>query len=147
MSTVSESLRRQVTARAGNCCEYCHLPAVSQVGRFPVDHVIPRSSGGLTDLTNLALACPACNGHKWAHVTAFDPVTGEAVPLFNPRTQGWSDHFQWSEHSPVILEGKTAIGRATVIALQMNQEEVQLVRTLLLRLGIPLEPGAAARLD
>ena len=147
MSTVSEGLRRQVAARAGNCCEYCHLPAVGQVGRFPVDHVIPRSSAGPTDLTNLALACPACNGHKWAHVTAFDVVTGETVPLFNPRTQAWSDHFQWSVHSPVILEGKTAIGRATVIALQMNQEEVQLVRTLLLRLGIPLEPGAAARLD
>src|SRR5262249_19268089 len=86
MRHVPQGLRRQVTERAGNCCEYCHLPAVGQVGRFPVDHVIPRSSGGPTDLANLALACPACNGHKWAHMTAFDPVTGETVPLFNPRT-------------------------------------------------------------
>jgi hypothetical protein len=42
MSTVSEGLRRQVTARAGNCCEYCHLPTAGQVGRFPIDHVIPQ---------------------------------------------------------------------------------------------------------
>jgi hypothetical protein len=147
MSTVSEDLRRQITARAGNCCEYCHLPTVGQVGRFPIDHVIPRSSGGATDLANLALACPACNGHKWAHVTAFDPVTGETVPLFNPRTHVWSDHFQWSGQSSVILKGKSATGRATVLALHMNDEEVQLVRSLLLRLGIPLEPGTAVRLE
>ncbi len=147
MSTVSEELRRQITARAGNCCEFCHLPTAGQVGRFPIDHVIPRSLAGPTAMINLALACPHCNGHKWAHVTALDPVTADTVPLFNPRTQVWSDHFQWSAPSPLILEGKTATGRATVGALQMNQEEIQLVRSLLLRLGIPLEPGVPARLD
>jgi hypothetical protein len=147
VSTVSESLRRQIIARAGNCCEYCHLPTTGQVGRFPIDHVIPRSRQGPTDLTNLALACPHCNGHKWAHSSGIDPVSTEIVPLFNPRTQVWSDHFQWSEQSPVLLEGKTATGRATVVVLQMNHEEIQLVRSLLLRLGVPLEPGTVAHIE
>src|SRR5205823_1262876 len=103
MSTVSESLRQQITERAGNCCEYCHLPTTGQVGRFPIDHVMPRSLGGATDLANLALACPHCNAHKWAHATALDAVTNDEVPLFNPRTQLWSDHFQWSGQTQVFL--------------------------------------------
>lgn len=147
MSTVSEGLRRQITARAGSCCEYCHLPTTGQVGRFPIDHVIPRSRGGATELGNLALACPHCNAHKWAHTTALDPITTDQAPLFNPRTQAWSDHFEWSAQSKVILEGKTATGRATIASLQMNHPDLLVVRTLLLRLGISLEPGTPARLD
>jgi hypothetical protein len=67
--------------------------------------------------------------------------------LFNPRTQVWSDHFEWSGQSPVVLEGKTATGRATIAALQMNHPDLLVVRTLLRRLGISLEPGNPVRLD
>jgi hypothetical protein len=42
------------------------------------------------------------------------------VPLFNPRTQKWSDHFVWTDSGTRIL-GKTATGRATVIALRLNR--------------------------
>src|SRR5262249_34574698 len=101
---------------------------------------------GPTDLANLALACPHCNGRKWAHTEAVDPESKRIVPLFNPRTQVWSDHFQWSQQSPVVLEGKTEIGRATIAALEMNHQNVQQVRGLLLRLGIRLEPGDAGGL-
>jgi hypothetical protein len=147
VSTVSEGLRRQITERAGGCCEYCHLPTTGQVGRFPIDHVVPRSLGGPTALDNLALSCPSCNSHKWAHTTAHDAATAADVPLFNPRTQEWSDHFHWSAQSPVVLEGKTPTGRATVVALQMNHPEMVLVRTLLRRLGIVFDPGTPIRLD
>lgn len=143
---MADGLRRQIAERAGHCCEYCHLPTAGQVGRFPIDHVIPRSLGGATDLSNLALACPSCNGHKWARVSAPDPLSGQPVPLFNPRTQVWSDHFGWSAVNPVLLEGLTPTGRATVAALQMNHPDVQLVRRLLGQVGIPLGPGTAIRL-
>jgi hypothetical protein len=67
--------------------------------------------------------------------------------LFNPRSQVWADHFEWSSQSPVVLAGKTATGRATIVALQMNHPDILVVRTLLRRLGISLEPGAPVRLD
>jgi hypothetical protein len=41
------------------------------------------------------------------------------VPLFNPRTQPWFEHFRWSEDGIGII-GQTPIGRATVEALHMS---------------------------
>ncbi len=141
MSVVSERVRRQIVARAENRCEYCHLPTEGQIGRFPVDHVIPRTHGGLTALGNLALACPHCNGHKWGHLEGIDPTSGNPALLFNPRTQYWSGHFQWSVQNPLELEGKTPVGRATIARLQMNHPEMVVVRRMLAELGILLVPG------
>jgi len=138
VSDIPPALRRQVVARAGSRCEYCRLPTVGQAGPFPIDHVDPQSAGGLTVLANLALSCPRCNGHKWAHRDGRDPVTGATVPLFNPRTQRWSEHFRWSEHDPVFIEGVTACGRATVARLQMNAPEVLDARRWLRRHGVAI---------
>jgi hypothetical protein len=52
---------------------------------------------------------------------AVDPDTQAIVPLFNPRTQRWFDHFRWSEDGTRVI-GRTAIGRATVAALKLNHE-------------------------
>jgi 5-methylcytosine-specific restriction endonuclease McrA len=93
MTAFSDELRAAVVARAGARCEYCHLPTRGQVATFPIDHILPRSSGGETILENLALACPHCNAHKWAHASASDPLSGAMQPLFNPRSEVWADHF------------------------------------------------------
>ena len=67
MSNVSEQLRDAVVRQASNRCEYCQLPAQFQISGFEIDHILPRSRGGQTELFNLALACPHCNAHKGAH--------------------------------------------------------------------------------
>ena len=105
---------------------------------FPVDHVVPRTRSGQTILSNLALACPHCNGHKWAFTEGIDPDTGQATPLFNPREQNWGDHFGYSLIDPLLLDGKTPTGRATVARLWMNAPEMLIVRRLLIELGISL---------
>ncbi|MFL5242111.1 MAG: HNH endonuclease [Gemmataceae bacterium] len=131
MTIISESLRSSVATRAGDCCEYCLLPSYGQVGRFPIDHIIPRVLGGRTELTNLAFACPHCNAHKWAHVDGIDPHTGQTAPLFNPRLQLWSEHLEWSSDNPYELQGKSPCGRATISRLQMNHADLMAVRRLL----------------
>lgn len=136
MTAFSDEVRAAVVARAGERCEYCHLPKRGQVATFPIDHILPRSDGGETILDNLALACPCCNAHKWAHASAMDPVSGASLPLFNPRTQVWSDHFQWSNEERGVLEGKTPCGRATIAQLQMNDSEMVAIRQLLATLGL-----------
>jgi hypothetical protein len=50
------------------------------------------------------------------------------VPLFNPRTDEWADHFAWDG---LLLRGKTAIGRATVAVLDINHVDSMTVRTAL----------------
>jgi hypothetical protein len=136
MTIFSDEMRAAVGARADDRCEYCHLPTRGQVATFPIDHVLPLSSGGETILDNLALACPHCNAHKSAHTTGIDPLSGASGPLFHPRRQLWSDHFQWSIQEIGLLEGKTPCGRATITRLHINDAEMVAIRQLLATLGL-----------
>ena len=86
-----------------------------------IEHIIPRAIGGPTTRDNLWLACPLCNGHQAAQTHGTDPGSGEQMPLFNPREQIWCEHFAWS-HDGTRIMGLSACGRATVEALQLNNE-------------------------
>ena len=134
VSVVSETLRDAVCDRAQNRCEYCQLPNRGQSGRFPVDHIVPRTEGGPTHLDNLALACPTCNGHKWMHTTGIDPATGTDQTLYHPRKDVWETHFAWLENEQ--LQGLDPMGRATIIRLQINNPANVEVRRLMAKLGL-----------
>jgi 5-methylcytosine-specific restriction endonuclease McrA len=110
MSTRSNPIRDEVVRRACNRCEYCQLPAQLQIGGFQVDHILPRSQGGQTDVANLAWACPHCNARKWAYIDGEDPMSGQAVALFNPKTQVWADHFSGLHSAPSKSRGSPHMG-------------------------------------
>jgi hypothetical protein len=99
-----------------------------------MDHLIPESQGGLTVRENLWLACRRCNEFKGAQTQAVDPLTQETVALFNPRQQSWSVHFIWSPEGIEII-GLTAIGRATILALRLNNPEIVASRSLWVQAG------------
>ena len=125
MSHIPAALARQVVARAGNRCEYCGLSHVGQEATFHVDHVIPIIEQGRTTLENLALACVSCSLRKGARLTAADPESGAEVPLFNPRSERWDEHFRWEG---VNVVGLTPSGRATVDALSLNRPVIRAIR-------------------
>lgn len=127
MSSVPVMLRRLVVDRARQRCEYCGLAQRGQADPFHLDHVIPSFAGGPTSEENLALACSNCSLRKGKRTSYRDPATGEIVPLFNPRTEKWTDHFRWVD---LRVEGLTPIGRATVAALRMNQTRLLIVRSV-----------------
>ena len=112
------SLQRRVRLRAGDRCEYCRLAQAGQEATF-VDHVVPRAAGGVTALENLALACVSCSLRKGARSIAIDPTTGTATQLFHPRLHMWSDHF--GADASGEIQGLTAVGRGTTVALSMNR--------------------------
>lgn len=60
MTLISAVLREAVVQRAANRCEYCRLSQESQVATFPVDHIVPVSLDGPTEIENLALTCTRC---------------------------------------------------------------------------------------
>ncbi len=132
MTRPSVALRRKVVASAGNRCEYCLIHQEDVAARHQVDHIIAEKHGGETTLPNLALSCIVCNRRKSSDIAAIDPESGQLVPLFNPRTQEWFQHFQLSGSRIV---GRTAEGRATVEFLQLNAPERILERASLIRLG------------
>ena len=90
-----------------------------QGATFHVEHVIPRCLGGPSEFDNLAWACPSCNLHKSNRVEVEAPDVDGTVPLFNPRTDKWDDHFVWEGY---CIAGLTPIGRATIDVLLLNQE-------------------------
>lgn len=128
MTRLASELRRQVAARAGFRCEYCRTSQRVIGMPLVLDHILPRVAGGSDDLENLCAACYRCNEYKGAKAHAVDPQTGELAPLFNPRTRYWSDHFEWANGGTHIV-GLTPTGRATVIALRLNNDYVVEART------------------
>ncbi len=134
-----KELDRRVRNRANHRCEYCQMPQSAIDFAFPIDHIIAQQHGGRTVFSNLALACLKCNRHKGPNIAGIDPLSGEAVPLFNPRRDRWSDHFEWK--GPVLL-GKTSRGLATIQVLAINHEATVNIRRVLIALG-PFPPDSS----
>jgi hypothetical protein len=122
-------LRRRVAEQAGHRCGYCLTPEALTGAAMEVEHVIPAALGGETVEANLWLSCRRCNSRKGLRTHARDPLSQEEVPLYNPRTQTWSEHFAWSQDGTSII-GRTAVGRATIDALDTNDRLIVAARGL-----------------
>jgi 5-methylcytosine-specific restriction endonuclease McrA len=90
--------RRNVFKRDGYMCQYCGCRPGSE--ELTIDHVVPRSRGGLSSWTNCVLACIDCNTRKanrtpeQAHMPLLHKPTR---PMWNPlyaphgaRIESWS---------------------------------------------------------
>ena len=113
-------MRAQVLADAGGRCGYCLSSEEITGTPLEIEHIVPEALGGLTTQGNLWAVCRYCNLLKSDQVAVVDPDTTEFTALFNPRTQRWSDHFVWSEGG-LYIRGRTPIGRATVVVLDLNR--------------------------
>jgi hypothetical protein len=123
----ADNLRDRVRAAARNRCGYCRCSQGYVYGWLEIEHIVPMAAGGSDDEENLWLACRLCNGFKGVQTDHVDPETERRVSLFNPRRQKWSDHFLWSADGTRIL-GRTPCGRATIVALQLNNSISATVR-------------------
>jgi len=123
MSKPSKRLRAQIAQAAHYCCEYCQTAQEISGAQMHIEHIMPLSQGGSSHADNLCLACAWCNSFKWAKTESIDPKSGKQTPLFHPRIQIWQDHFRWSNDGTRII-GLTEVGRATVSALQLNNEYI-----------------------
>ncbi|MGO8691128.1 MAG: HNH endonuclease [Thermoguttaceae bacterium] len=91
--------RRNVLARDGHACQYCgrHFP----IHQLSLDHVVPRSLGGMTTWENVVCACLACNvrkGGRTPHEAKMKlvrhPIKPKRNPLLalkmdNPKYESW----------------------------------------------------------
>lgn len=115
---IDAATKTMIRERAGQRCEYCHLPQESLPAMaFHVEHVIPKQHHGGDQPENLALACDRCNFYKGPNLSAIDPESGDIVPLFNPRKDRWMEHFRLEAFRIV---GATPTGRATTRLFHMN---------------------------
>jgi hypothetical protein len=131
---VPRELRLRIQDRAQGRCEYCQHSDRFACAPFACEHVVPKAAGAGDSFDQLAWACPACNGHKHAKTHGRDPRNGRRTRLFNPRRQAWKRHFRWLEGG-LLMQGRTAAGRATVEALRLNRDELANLRLALGGLG------------
>lgn len=118
---MTQSVRQFVRERAGFRCEYCRLHQDdSPLAALHIEHIRPRKHGGTDAVENLCLACIDCNLRKGTNLTGIDPHTGKITSLFHPRLHLWDDHFEWAGTN---IFGKTAIGRTTLVVLDLNDED------------------------
>jgi hypothetical protein len=133
VTRLPESVRAQVRLRVEKRCEYCRLPEGFSFYSHQVDHIISIKHKGSSDLNNLAWACFDCNNAKGSDIAVYDEETGQLVPLFNPRTQKWGEHFRLDAGTII---GITSCGRATVSFLNLNRDELVRTRRDLIEIGL-----------
>jgi 5-methylcytosine-specific restriction endonuclease McrA len=120
---ISKARRKKVAEAAKHRGGYCLTPQSFTAMPMEIEHIIPVAAGGSSIENNLWLACPLCNGYKGSQTQRVDLMTSKEVKLFNPRDQDWNEHFRWSKDGSQIM-GQTSCGRATVIALKLNNEHL-----------------------
>jgi hypothetical protein len=113
-------------------CEYCRIHQDDGPFSHQVDHIVAVKHGGQAITENLALSCLECNRHKGTDLTAIDPESDAVSPLFNPRTQTWSEHFA---PNGAQIVGRTAIGWATAQLLRLNDPLRIIQRQALIEAG------------
>jgi hypothetical protein len=136
---IPAALRRLVHSRANGACEYCLMPEdVGFVGH-EVDHMIAEKHGGPTTEANLVLACTICNKAKGSDVASIDPVSGDVVRLYRPRSDRWLEHFVLQDGEILPL---TPIGEVTVRLLWFNRPGRVEERKLLVEAGVLCVDGS-----
>ncbi|MFZ1756009.1 MAG: HNH endonuclease signature motif containing protein [Caldilineaceae bacterium] len=128
------ALYYRLLEEAGPCCGYCRTCALVIGQPLTIEHIIAIAKGGTSDILNLWLSCRRCNQFKGVQIEAVDPESGIVTPLFNPRTQRWQEHFAWSADATQII-GLSPIGRATVVALRLNNDDIVSARQLWVSVG------------
>jgi 5-methylcytosine-specific restriction endonuclease McrA len=86
-------LKKFVAERAAFRCEYCRIAESDSNYAYHLEHIISRQHGGSDDADNLAYSCSICNWKKGSNIATILEKGGPFVPLFNPRTDDWFDHF------------------------------------------------------
>ncbi|MBI4575586.1 MAG: HNH endonuclease, partial [Planctomycetes bacterium] len=111
---------------------YCRMPDLGGFFAHEPDHIIAAQHRGQTDLENLALACLQCNRFKGPNIASVDPETNRIVPLFNPRTDSWIEHFRTERGRVLPL---TPVARATAALLNFNDPDREEARQKLWQVG------------
>ena len=133
---IPANIRRQVDECAKGVCEYCKCLRKYTPESHEYEHIIPSIQGGKSVFLNIAKACRGCNNIKSISIAGLDPETNQIVRLFNPRKDNWKDHFKWSADFLKMI-GLTPIGRATIIRLKTNRQELMNLRKVTLNKGHP----------
>ena len=124
--------RPLVEARAGGACEYCRLLQAAAGVLFHVEHVIPRSRGGDTVMSNLATDHAHCGAERCRNRCRPPRIRG--VPthagLHRKRADGRGDQEARTRKKPRQKRGFSHQVASTCIGLQSGEGGIRTLGTL-----------------
>lgn len=106
-SGVPKKIQKQLFEEANFICYYCKRNAKKENIRLGLDHKIPRSRGGLHELSNIVVACGSCNSKKGTKTdeeffASLKEVNNAAQELGRKRWKGKSKE-QKREHALMMV--------------------------------------------
>ena len=101
--------RSNVYCRDNYICQYCKQMFSNK--ELTLDHVIPKSKGGLTNWTNIVTACKKCNNVKANHTNIKPykkPIKPDFHQLYKSKNHIHVDHPIWYKYINTESEEKRA---------------------------------------
>lgn len=119
-------LRGIVVERSRRACHYCGLSTDSYIegpdgNTWQIDHVVPRTAGGLTVLSNLTLSCATCNSRKGIHPVEAIPPKREVIErvwptdVLLPKHYGYAFRWALSVAHRMSAAGARALWRGDIM--------------------------------
>lgn len=92
--------RGNIYSRDNGKCQYCGNKV--PMATFTYDHVVPRAQGGMTEWTNVVVACSACNQRKGNRTPAQAGLRLLSIPV-RPKKLPDQAHItiQWRKNDPL----------------------------------------------
>ncbi len=114
---IARATRKLVIERAGHRCEYCRVLEYLSAFDYHIDHIIGIQHGGPDTILNFAYVCSPCNWKKGPNISTILNLNSPLIPLFNPRTQNWTEHFETKNG---LITPLSIVGEATIKLLELN---------------------------
>ncbi|WP_321311503.1 HNH endonuclease signature motif containing protein [Halarcobacter sp.] len=112
---VTKKIKEQLLKQAEGKCEYCGIELDERTAM--VDHKIPLSQGGSSDIENLAISCPKCN------ILKADKILGSiSNPVVESAAKLWIHAFL---KSPKITSISSIV---SVIAVVLTIYQTEIIR-------------------
>lgn len=140
-------VREYLLEKWGRVCVYCDTTDVP----LELDHIHPKSRGGSNRISNLAIACHACNqakgnmplsvflqtdhDRKKRQQSAADKVAGN-----NPQKRAERERYEQNRLERVLKQAKASLKDAAAVNATRN-----ILFERLLELGLPVETGSGGR--
>lgn len=128
---IKSRIKKYFRTRQGNACCYCRQINTSNHGAsWHTEHIVPRATHPefMFNPSNLAVACPDCNGFKSNKQTLQDanapeyPRDSASFLIIHPQIDLFEKHIRMSKYSYFRLSDK---GEWTINACNLNRLALQ----------------------
>ena len=108
---INNKLKSLVMIRDNSTCQMCGKTVKDNHIRVQIDHIVPLSWGGKTELDNLQVLCSDCNEGKKNFVESEDPMLMEKVSNATSTKERLRLYFEHYKNVPITVDKLSVIAK------------------------------------